>query len=318
MGVNKVVYGGETLIDITDSTVTQETLGDGAVAYGADGERIVGTMTGGVPIDVYEDGDGNIVVTGSVGTDDNGNVVVGGGSGEAPYELVAEWHESVCIGTETTFKEITPTTTAQTILPVATNFAVLEFEPVDMDEYDIFVATSATVEYKYTEDTVLPRPLVSRYVYVSNMSRVGYYDDANGSIMQYGRAYPYNVGSGVTYYLNTSGAFTNASNSNYGITFSGYSQNINRTKTSPDATTSASNLGNRYLYCVELSRSAISVRASATVCSVDAYATMDVDNMYQVGDIYIFKRKRSAPNICRTVGESRWLLIDVKEVLLNA
>lgn len=47
MGVNKVVYGGETVIDITDSTVTEDTLAEGAVAYGANGERITGTMTAG-------------------------------------------------------------------------------------------------------------------------------------------------------------------------------------------------------------------------------------------------------------------------------
>lgn len=43
MGVNKVVYGTTVLIDITDSTVTPETLAEGVVAYNAKGERIVGT-----------------------------------------------------------------------------------------------------------------------------------------------------------------------------------------------------------------------------------------------------------------------------------
>ena len=44
MAVNKVIYGGQTLIDITDSTVTAENLPEGVVAYSASGERIVGTM----------------------------------------------------------------------------------------------------------------------------------------------------------------------------------------------------------------------------------------------------------------------------------
>lgn len=43
MAVNKVVYGTTVLIDITDSTVTPETLAEGVVAYNAKGERIVGT-----------------------------------------------------------------------------------------------------------------------------------------------------------------------------------------------------------------------------------------------------------------------------------
>lgn len=49
MGVNKVVFntadGEHTLIDISDSTVTAATLAKGQTAYGADGEKITGTMT---------------------------------------------------------------------------------------------------------------------------------------------------------------------------------------------------------------------------------------------------------------------------------
>lgn len=43
MAVNKVIYGNNTIIDITDSTVTPDTLMSGVVAYNASGERIVGT-----------------------------------------------------------------------------------------------------------------------------------------------------------------------------------------------------------------------------------------------------------------------------------
>lgn len=44
MGVNKVVFGAVAIMDISDSTVTEDTLAEGAIAYGADGERITGTM----------------------------------------------------------------------------------------------------------------------------------------------------------------------------------------------------------------------------------------------------------------------------------
>ena len=47
MAVNKVVYGGETLIDLTSVTVTPETLAEGATALNACGEHIIGTMSGG-------------------------------------------------------------------------------------------------------------------------------------------------------------------------------------------------------------------------------------------------------------------------------
>ena len=45
MGVNKVdTTSGEVIMDISDSTVTPETLAEGEKAYNAHGERISGTM----------------------------------------------------------------------------------------------------------------------------------------------------------------------------------------------------------------------------------------------------------------------------------
>lgn len=44
MGVNKVVYNGETLIDTTTTTVTPETLASGVTAINASGDEIIGTM----------------------------------------------------------------------------------------------------------------------------------------------------------------------------------------------------------------------------------------------------------------------------------
>ncbi|MBQ9785074.1 MAG: hypothetical protein IJW29_06205 [Clostridia bacterium] len=46
MGVNHVVYGGSTLVDLRDSTVTAATLAAGATAYNAAGNKITGTMVG--------------------------------------------------------------------------------------------------------------------------------------------------------------------------------------------------------------------------------------------------------------------------------
>lgn len=44
MAVNKVIYGGNTLIDLTGDTVTAADLADGVKATGADGNPIVGIM----------------------------------------------------------------------------------------------------------------------------------------------------------------------------------------------------------------------------------------------------------------------------------
>lgn len=43
MAVSKVVYGGETLIDLTKDTVKEDKLLKGYTAHGADGEKITGT-----------------------------------------------------------------------------------------------------------------------------------------------------------------------------------------------------------------------------------------------------------------------------------
>lgn len=43
MGVNAVSFGGRTLIDIRDTTARASTILQGYTAYGADGNRIVGT-----------------------------------------------------------------------------------------------------------------------------------------------------------------------------------------------------------------------------------------------------------------------------------
>lgn len=42
MGISKVIYGGETLIDLTQDTITAEKLLAGYTAHGADGELING------------------------------------------------------------------------------------------------------------------------------------------------------------------------------------------------------------------------------------------------------------------------------------
>lgn len=47
MAVNKVVYGGNTLVDLTSDTVTANDLAEGITATGANGDKVVGVMTKG-------------------------------------------------------------------------------------------------------------------------------------------------------------------------------------------------------------------------------------------------------------------------------
>lgn len=45
MAISKVIYGGETLIDLTNDTVTADKMLHGFTAHGADGEPVTGTCT---------------------------------------------------------------------------------------------------------------------------------------------------------------------------------------------------------------------------------------------------------------------------------
>ena len=52
MGVSKVAFDGDTLIDLTGDTVTAESLLLGFTAHGADGEAIIGTAEKGFKVGV--------------------------------------------------------------------------------------------------------------------------------------------------------------------------------------------------------------------------------------------------------------------------
>lgn len=88
MGVNKVIYDGLTLIDLTEDTVSSDTLLSGFTAHDKAGNRIVGTMSAGVELNLAETFDkfqptstvfsGNTVTS----TDGQGNSMVYNGTNE--------------------------------------------------------------------------------------------------------------------------------------------------------------------------------------------------------------------------------------------
>lgn len=85
MGVNKVIYGGKTLVDMTDATATPETVLEGYTAYGANGTRIVGTasatkrreVTISLPLAGWTDGEQTVAVPGVTA---EATVIAGGGA----------------------------------------------------------------------------------------------------------------------------------------------------------------------------------------------------------------------------------------------
>lgn len=62
MAINKVVYGNNTLIDLTSDTVTADKLMQGYTAHDASGTIITGTATGGGGGSVTQDQDGFIIL----------------------------------------------------------------------------------------------------------------------------------------------------------------------------------------------------------------------------------------------------------------
>lgn len=66
MAINKVVYGQDTLIDLTADTVTADALLAGTTAHKADGTTVTGTLFDGFPAEqpLYDtlcDSDGNSI-----------------------------------------------------------------------------------------------------------------------------------------------------------------------------------------------------------------------------------------------------------------
>lgn len=89
MGVNKVVYGGKTIVDMTGATATPETVLAGYTAYGADGNLIVGAavttqrreVNVTLPRDRWADGQQTVAVPGVTA---DASIVVGGDLGSEP------------------------------------------------------------------------------------------------------------------------------------------------------------------------------------------------------------------------------------------
>jgi hypothetical protein len=76
MAANKVIYGTRTIIDLTNDTVTAETLLTGHTAHKSDGTIITGIMFDGLP-DEYSFFDAILDSNGDPIKDNSGNVIEG-------------------------------------------------------------------------------------------------------------------------------------------------------------------------------------------------------------------------------------------------
>lgn len=74
MAINKIVYGGQTLIDLTADNVTPDAMLEGTTAHNKAGLKIVGKLQS-ATLTVDSSGNGTLVGCGI--TNNNGNATVG-------------------------------------------------------------------------------------------------------------------------------------------------------------------------------------------------------------------------------------------------
>lgn len=126
MAVNKVIYGGNTLVDLTGDTVTATDLADGVKATGADGNHIVGLMQK-VTIDAELSATSTNPVQNKVIAEAIANIGSGGGGGVSTSEVntwtAAQIFNDVTIGIDAGKINIiknstaTPTTSYTVVVP---------------------------------------------------------------------------------------------------------------------------------------------------------------------------------------------------------
>ena len=98
MGVNIVkLANGETVVDMSNATITPETVLEGYIGYGADGEAIVGTAvstkhftrTIALPVSGWVDNEQTVAVDGVLADKEKCTVFVG-----ADWDSTAQWLDS--------------------------------------------------------------------------------------------------------------------------------------------------------------------------------------------------------------------------------
>lgn len=134
MAVNKVIFGGDTIIDLTADSVTPETLAVGVTAHDASGKVVTGTMEAGITLPTLtNEGAAADLLSGKQLIDGAGNIVTGGmpsvtqatpsisvSSGGLITASATQEAGKVASGTKSATKQLT-VQAAQTITPGTEN-----------------------------------------------------------------------------------------------------------------------------------------------------------------------------------------------------
>ena len=148
MAVNKVTYGGETLIDLTGDTVTADKLAEGITAHDASGAEIIGTLVASaqkvaVGTMTKSSYTGTISITHGLGVTPNLAVIYGAGSG-INDTIVCAKNKS---GSNYVLYHASDTTGYQTTANVTMNASKVSFAPTygTNGSYTYFKGTYAYV-----------------------------------------------------------------------------------------------------------------------------------------------------------------------------
>lgn len=185
MGVSKVIFGSQTLIDLTGDTITADKLKSGYTAHGANGEPIVGTNTDDMDTSDATAIDSEILATKTAyanghkvtGTMPNRGSVSGSISDiSTPYAIQSGYHDgggSVSIDA----------TEAAKLIPdnIRKDITVLGVTGT-MSGQENVKATDVTVTPYTTAQTIVPADL-GDYNYISqvNVSAISYVETDNAA-----------------------------------------------------------------------------------------------------------------------------------------
>lgn len=207
-----------------------------------------------------------------------------GGSGET-WELVDSLEWSMNVARDTMFNQITPSTSYQNVVNAQNNIKnIVLDEPIDQDEYDIVILTSAYLEYKYKGDLTYSQKtlwgksiLQYRYGNVANIVKT---------------SYPANSKLDVKCYTQPATGLPVFGTANiYGFSLA---LNTGTIKTSSSETgTLGSNSNLKYFREIGISIPTITIRANSAETPLDSLKDLDAENMDIMFGAYIYKAKNT-------------------------